>query len=271
MWKYAVAFVVIFGFTVYVSRQTQQITEQGVQQTAPTTNGLAASNVQESQANQDAKNPKRNAPFWFRFFTWPEGVTAWAILLTLLAIAEQTKQTSRAAEAAEASVKTGMDTAKRQLRAYMVMRNSRLILHEDGFVEAKMELANCGQTPAYDLRGATLCRFTTYPIQGPKQMPDNLRQSQSTIGAGLAFYLLPQGGRHDGGDREHLLRKLSTEGGNLVYCVNGYFTYKDIFQDPHWIKFQMIVGGPGGVRMDSDVTHQWASFSNDSEGNEEDH
>jgi hypothetical protein len=197
--------------------------------------------------------------------------------LTLFAIAEQAQQTRKAAEATQNAVRTAdkslslqEDTAKRQLRAYMVLRNSRLILHEDGSVEAKMELANCGQTPAYDLRGATYCRFTSYPIQKPKPMPDNLRQSQSTIGAGLAFYLLPPAGRHDAGDREYLIRKLSTDGGNLVYCANGHFTYKDIFQDPHWIKFQMIVGGPAGVRLDEDNTSQWASFCNDSEGNEED-
>jgi len=47
-------------------------------------------------------------------------------------------------------------------------------------------------------------------------MPDDLRQSQSTIGAGLAFYLLPPGGRHDGGDREHLIQKLSADGENLA-------------------------------------------------------
>lgn len=207
---------------------------------------------------------------WIGAFAWPSGVTAWALLLTLLVVAWQSAETRAAARATEESVTLAADTAKRQLRAYMVVRNSRLILHEDGSVEAKMELANCGQTPAYDLRGATHCRFTAYPIHEPKPMPDDLRQSQSTIGAGLAFYLLPPRGRHDGGDREHLLGKLSAEGGNLVYCVNGYFTYKDIFRNPHWIKFQMIVGGPGGVRVDADETQQWASFSNDSEGNEED-
>jgi hypothetical protein len=83
--------------------------------------------------------------------------------------------------------------------------------------------------------------------------------------------MLPPGGRHDGGVREHLLRKLSAEGGNLVYCANGDFTYRDIFEEPHWIRFQLILGGPGGVRLDSDATgQQWASFANDSEGNEQD-
>jgi hypothetical protein len=195
-------------------------------------------------------------------------IAAWRGLPEFKRQAEAAKD---AAIAAKESIDLSRDTAKRQLRAYMVVRNARLILHEDGFVEAKMELANCGQTPAYDLRGAALCRFTSYPIQKTKPIPDGLRQSQSTIGAGLAFHMLPPGGRHDGGVREHLLRKLSAEGGNLVYCANGDFTYRDIFEEPHWIRFQLILGGPGGVRLDSDATgQQWASFANDSEGNEQD-
>jgi len=215
---------------------------------------------------------------FYEFIRWPEGITALAIILTLGAVAWQSDETRKAAKAAQIAVHTANrslalqeDTAKRQLRAYLVVRNSRLILHEDGFVEAKIELANCGQTPVHDLRGASLCRFTVYPIRDIMPMPEGLRQSQGNIGAGLAYYLLPPGGRHDGGDREHLIEKLSANGENLVYCANGYFTYSDIFKDSHWLKFQLIVGGPAGVRLDSDTGGvQWASFSNDSEGNEQD-
>jgi hypothetical protein len=222
------------------------------------------------QSAQNANKPHQH-PSWIDTFAWPEGATAWALFLTLLVIAWQSTETRAAASAADRQADIASDTAKRQLRAYMVVRNSRLILHEDGSVEPKMELANCGQTPAYDLRGATHCRFTKYPIQKLKPIPEDLRQSQSNIGAGLAFYLLPPGGRHDGGDREHLIRKLSADGGDLVYCANGYFTYRDVFKGSHWLKFQLIVGGPSGVRLDSDATgQQWASFCNDSEGNEQD-
>jgi hypothetical protein len=40
---------------------------------------------------------------WYGFFRWPNGTTAWAIILTLIAIAEQTKQTRKAAEAGRIS------------------------------------------------------------------------------------------------------------------------------------------------------------------------
>jgi hypothetical protein len=219
----------------------------------------------------ECQDPKKYMPWWYVLIAWPDGIGAWAVILTVIVISWQSYETRKAAEATEIAVRLQKDIGKRQLRAYMVLRRARLILHEDGFVEAKIELANCGQTPAYDLRGASLCRFTTYPIRNVPPIPGGMRQSQSTIGAGRAFHILAPGGRHDNGNREHLLRKLSAGDVNLVYCTNSYYTYKDIFQDSHWIKLQLIVGGPGGVQIDNDTTQQWASFSNDSEGNEEDY
>src|ERR1035437_6821527 len=103
MRKYVVAFVVIFGLSVYVSHQTQRIAEQGAQQTTQASSATPTSSAQDNHAQQDEKKPKWYIQFLYRLFTWPEGVTAWAIILTLMAIAEQTKQTTRAAEAAEAS------------------------------------------------------------------------------------------------------------------------------------------------------------------------
>jgi len=114
MWKYIVAFVVIFGFSVYVFRQTQQIAEQGVQQTTQASSGTPSSNAQ-----QDAKIPKWYIQFLYRLFTWPEGVTAWAIILTLMAIAEQTKQTTEASRAGQAAAEAA------QLNAQAVINSER--------------------------------------------------------------------------------------------------------------------------------------------------
>jgi hypothetical protein len=189
-------------------------------------------------------------------------------VLTLVKIERQTKATEYAVKAARDSYTLAESTAKRQLRAYIVVRNAHLILHEDGAVEAKMELVNCGQTPAYELRGGVICGFAVYPIRNVKPFDDEMRQSVSTIGAGLGSWVLYPQWRHDKENREYLLRKLDG-GGSFVYCARGYYVYRDTFNDPHWLKFQLIIGGPAGVRVDSEGIRQWASFSNDSEGNEE--
>jgi hypothetical protein len=278
MWKYGVALLLAFGLAIYISIQDKRAIQQSTQHAEHLNKDATIAKANGDHAEENVPDSPRNLPSWYGFFRWPNGTTVWAVILTLLAIAEQTAQTARAAKATEKAVEISdkaldvqKDTAKRQLRAYMVVRNARLFLHEDGAVEAKMELANCGQTPAYDLRGGTFCEFALYPIQDPGVPPEKLRQSQSIIGAGLAVHLLAAIGRHDKEDREHLLTKLSTTGNNLVYRANGYFTYRDIFKDTHYIKFQMIVGGPSGKpRIDEDDSGIYAVFSNDSVGNDAD-
>ncbi len=140
MWKYVLAFVVVFGLTVFVSYQTQQIAEQDARQTAPTTNGAAAPNPQNNQALEIPKIPKQNTPFWlhffFQLFTWPEGVTAWAILLTLFAIAEQTQQTRKAAEAASISAEaSNAQIQVMQTQAGHMERQSKIL--EDSVAAAQ--------------------------------------------------------------------------------------------------------------------------------------
>src|SRR5271157_2049542 len=50
-------------------------------------------------------NAEWHFPGWYRAFGWPDGVTAWALIFTLIAIAAQTKATAISAEAARISAK----------------------------------------------------------------------------------------------------------------------------------------------------------------------
>jgi len=163
MWKYVVAFIVIFGLSVYVSWQTQRTADQGTQQTTQTSSGATASNAQDNHVQQDVKNPKRDTPFWFRFFTWHEGVTAWAILLTLLAIAEQTQQTRNAAEA-------GLDSANAaRLNAQSLVNSERPWLIAEAVKNSQMphfyeiQITNCGRTPARFISGDAAHNFVERP------------------------------------------------------------------------------------------------------------
>jgi len=273
MLKWLTIFLGVTGLIVTIVLMTckyQNSRKEQVRTATELSLPTAISPPQDANSKKQCSDCTGKTPCWYILLAWPEGITVWVVILTFAVIGWQADETRKTAEATQCAVALQERTAKRQLRAYMAVRKSRLILHEDGSVEAKIKLANCGQTPAYDLKGGVYCRFDMYPIRDIKPIPDDLRQSQGTVGAGLACWLLPPGGRHDKGNRGHLLNKLSAVGGNLVYCANGYFTYRDTFQDPHWIKFQMIVGGPGSVRVDTDGNQQWAVFSTDSEGNEED-
>jgi hypothetical protein len=261
MRKYFVAFAVIFALAIYISVQDKRV---------------PAARARENHAQEDVSDTQQDTPGWYGFFRWPNGTTAWAIILTLLAIAEQTTQTARAAQATEAAVTTAdktfslqENTAKRQLRAYMVVKNARLFLHPDGTVEPTFELDNCGQTPAYDLQGAHYCRFGSYPVEDVKTPPEGLRKSTSVIGAGRQFYGLGEVINYRNMGLVGLLNQLGRP--DFVCCVNGYYTYRDIFKEEHYLKFQVIVGGPAGIRQDTNEKGQvFACFCNDSTGNESD-
>src|SRR5664279_5581796 len=67
--------------------------------------GLAAK-TDEYHPQENIQHAERHTPSWYGFFRWPSGTTTWAIILTLLAITEQTKQTAKAAEATQKSAAT---------------------------------------------------------------------------------------------------------------------------------------------------------------------
>jgi hypothetical protein len=104
MLKYLAIFVAILGLAVYVSIQSRCIVENAAQQqSAQSPNTPVSGGAPNELQQQNAGKVVPALPLWYGFFSWPDGVTAWAIILTLLAIAEQTKQTKKAAEAALAS------------------------------------------------------------------------------------------------------------------------------------------------------------------------
>lgn len=143
-----------------------------------------------------------------------------------------------------------------------------MFIHDDGAVEICLELHNSGQTPAYALEGASRCRFGKYPFSSPGEAPTEIRKSRSVIGAGAVFFVLPDILPSGARSRKELIDALSS---GLVCCVNGHYTYRDIFRDSHYIRFQLIVGGPVGIRTDSDKDgREFLVLGNDSEGNDAD-
>jgi len=58
---------------------------------------------------------------------------------------------------------------------------------------------------------------------------------------------------------------------HFVLCVHGRYEYRDIFGDRHFLSFRLILGGPAGVRTESDGKGGFKSkMVMDSEGNEGD-
>jgi len=89
-------------------------------------------------------------------------VGAWAVILTLFVVAWQSIETGKAAKATENVVREAASsralaekTAIKPFTAHVGDNGARLLLHDDGAVEAKVEVFNCGQTPVFDSRGLT--------------------------------------------------------------------------------------------------------------------
>lgn len=266
---YIVAVVVLVGIALYVARQDERAAQQTAKPTVAVSDQTSLGKSDKDHPQESVSNPDANVPSWYGFFRWPNGTTAWAIILTLLVIAQQTRETAKATKATEEIAACGKDTAKRQLRAYVSARSTKLFIHDDGGVEIAMELHNSGQTPAYELEGACRCRFGRYPLGSPGEPPPEIRKSRSVIGAGGVFFVLPDIRPSGAGSRKELIDALSS--GRTVCCINGHYTYKDIFEDPHYIRFQLIVGGPVGLRTDTDKDgREFLVLGNDSEGNEAD-
>ena len=98
-WKYLIGVAVVFGFAIYVSQQYQSASQQ-CEAKATKVNPRNASPLPRGEDAEKCKeDAERNFPRWYRLFSWPEGIGTWAILLTLLTIAEQAHQTRRAADA----------------------------------------------------------------------------------------------------------------------------------------------------------------------------
>lgn len=102
MLKYLVILVVFLGFAFVIARHDEDAALKSAQEPASQGNPSVAG-VPDKDHPQDHKNDTAwDSPSGHIFhsaFMWPEGITVWAIILTLLAIAEQTKHTAKAAQA----------------------------------------------------------------------------------------------------------------------------------------------------------------------------
>ena len=193
---------------------------------------------------KDSPNGGGNIPTWFSFVRWPDGVATWAIILTLYAIAEQTRETAKAAQATEASVETGKDTAKRELRAYLTATVGDAIYQErrpedqggDLLFECRPLLVNAGQTPARKIQFKA--RSAILPIPLPKEIhlpeaPDE-GVGDSILGPqqNANMFALVDGFRRDD-EVEDIKSGVGTKG---LY-VWGRVTYEDVFGESHYTRF----------------------------------
>jgi hypothetical protein len=271
MLKYLALFVVIFGLAVYVSVQDECATQQSIQTSAQLANGTASAKAGEKQPQENLPDIGRFKRICFSFFRWPNGTTAWAIILTLMALVEQTSQTRKAAEATQEAVRDGKkeyilaeDTAKRQLRAYICMDTGEVEIRA-GQPIANVHFKNCGQTPAYDVYGWIGVEVRPHPLQSPLPVRDDIAKPKTTVGPGVGF-------GYPGRRKSKMFTpdELSMIGGpRTTFYVYGRVDYRDAFGSYWYTNVRLIAGGEAGLRVSTstDGIIRW-SLCPDLDGND---
>jgi hypothetical protein len=96
----AILGAVILGFTIYVACQNQRTASQTPNKGTNPPVASVSPSVHNEHPQGNTENAEGNLPSWYGLFAWPNGTTAWAIILTLVAISWQSNETKKAAQAA---------------------------------------------------------------------------------------------------------------------------------------------------------------------------
>lgn len=142
---------------------------------------VAANDAPEPRAY--SKQANRNSPGWnfaHLVFGWPNGVTVWAVLVTLVVIAEQTHETRRAANATSIAAENAMVQSELSRKTLIQQYRPKLIVRGCVPLKGKLSLVivNTGGTPAYltELLFSLKVLDGTPPVAGfASQLPAEVR------------------------------------------------------------------------------------------------
>jgi hypothetical protein len=175
MLKYLAIFAVLFGASIYVSVQDKHAAQCAAQKAAHLSSSVSGeSNEDISQA--DIENAERNSPSWYKFVRWPNGIGALAVILTLLAIAEQTRETGKAANAALAQIKMVKAKERARLDIEGSVLSGLIVRRDDtGWFKANLSYKNIGPSAAYITNhsgGVAIASSMNWPDAASSKMVD---------------------------------------------------------------------------------------------------
>lgn len=162
MKKYVGTVLLLFMISILVSFKHEYYANDSAKDgdnksLAVPTNNAPQGKGKSSQADDNTKR------WWERgylFFGWPDGITIWALILTMVVIAEQTMETRKAAENAGRALVFQQETLRPRLKINEFVNN---VLHEavekGEWVFVNMKISNSGGLPAYGVIADTWIEF----------------------------------------------------------------------------------------------------------------
>jgi hypothetical protein len=187
MKKYLVSFCLVLLISIFVTCQKEKHAHDAL--TAAANRGVGAvTSGDRVQPAGDGKETQGYSPNWYavvgyRVFSWPEGITVWALFLTLMVIAEQTGEVANAAKATHEQaklMKQQIDLAINKDRARIFVH--RVLIDHSFLLEGHerepdrmagldpkidkfhIAISNQGESKAYDV--SCLCAVTVIDASG---------------------------------------------------------------------------------------------------------
>lgn len=144
-------------------------------------------------------------------------------------------------KAAVTAVQVTSQTARDQLRAYVLVDLSRIVFNAAGGASVIITFRNGGQTPALDM--VIGCRMKTDEVNHPTPYPPPEFNPQMS-----RFSVLPDGSREKEVGPITPLQAGALVTGETIMSVWGEVRYRDIFDRHHYSRFHLVGGGTGGFR-----------------------
>jgi hypothetical protein len=157
--------------------------------------------------------------------------------------------TEKLSVATKRLVEGAEDTAKRQLRAYFLVKDGTISNLSAGQMPvAVVTVSNSGQTPAYDVTHWAVLVYDTFPPSTPRDMDDPEQMPRHHVGPQAQLNVTaPLDGDKPGGRNLTTQEWDSLKSGKGALYFFGRARYVDCFRNPHFTEYCMFIGGPFGV------------------------
>lgn len=129
----------IVGAIIFVARKQHTAAEEYEAAREKRCSASSLDPKQQDACKYKRDGPQNYLPWWYVLVAWPEGITVWAIIFTLIVIAKQTSETRKAAEAALLNAQTVINAE----RAWIAIR-----VESPGPNSFQFKAVNVGNTPA---------------------------------------------------------------------------------------------------------------------------
>jgi hypothetical protein len=172
MLKYLAVLIVFLGFAFIIARHDEYSALKGARPAADQHNPAITGKTDENHPQEHPQYSYWDSPSGHIFhnaFRWPEGTTVWAIILTLMAIAEQTSATRRAAEDTRNSVKAQQESLRPRLAIGFTETTINATPYSEmvtgGRLVFTIDLINTGGIPAYGVIPETWIEYLPRPFR----------------------------------------------------------------------------------------------------------